>query len=297
MGFDALRFFHTYGIQYWTDGPNCQEGWINITCPMTKCNDTTNHMGINPYNGYAHCWICGGHNLQNVIMKLLNITYYEASKIILEFEGRFQAVQRLNKKVPLATKVILPGEAFGNRHKKYLIKRNFDPEYLEKKYQLRGTDITGEWKFRIIIPLIFRERLVSFIGRDITGQSEIRYKNLSKEKSIIDPKECLYDLDNCKKNYVGVVEGIFDKWRMGKNWVATFGTSLTQGQIKLLSKFEKVFIMFDSEEEAQTKAKRLGSLLSSLGSKVEIIDIETGDDPANLTDEEALEINKELGFI
>jgi DNA primase len=297
VSFDALRFFNTYGIQYWTEGPNCQEGWINITCPMPNCSDTTNHLGINSYNAYAHCWICGGHKLETIISKLLNVTYDEAIKIILEFEGRVQAVQRLNKKVPLATKVELPGEALGKKHKRYLVKRNFDPEKLEKEFHLTGTGIIGIWKFRIIIPLFYKERLVSFIGRDITGLSEIRYKNLSKEKSIIDPKECLYDLDNCKKNYVGAVEGIFDKWRMGKNWVATLGTSLTQRQIKLLSKFEKVFIMFDSEEEAQIKAKRLGSLLSSLGSKVEIIDIETGDDPANLTDEEALEINKELGFI
>jgi len=87
--------------------------------------------------------------------------------------------------------------------------------------------------------------------------------------------------------------------RMGDNCVGTLGTSITDPQIKLLSRFKQVFVMFDDgEEEAIKKAKSLASRVSILGSRVEIItNYADGRDPGDLMDDEVKNIKKELGFV
>ena len=57
------------------------------------------------------------------------------------------------------------------RHQKYLSDRGFDPDFLEQEYDLRGTGPVGSYKFRVIAPIIFRRKIVSFQGRDISNLS------------------------------------------------------------------------------------------------------------------------------
>ena len=182
--------------------------------------------------------------------------------------------------------------------------RGFSPKYLNEKYGLVGGGISGKWKFRIIIPIYYNGQLMSWTGRSILSKKKLkelkipRYKNLSIEESVRNPKELFFNIDNCKGKEVVLTEGSFDVLRFDGNAICSLGTELTEGQISLLSeRFEKIFILFDNEPEAQEKAHKFGMQLSAIGLDVEIVDA-FGDfgknDMGECTPEEIQQIKKEL---
>jgi DNA primase len=180
-----------------------------------------------------------------------------------------------------------------DRGKDYLKSRGFVPEAIIQEYGLVITGPTGDYKFRIIIPIYQHGKLVSYQGRDYTGLSPIRYKACARENEIVHHKHLLYDADRVRGDHVIVVEGIFDAWRLKKNTVCTFGTGFTQQQVNLLSKWGKISILYDGEPEAQKHAEKLGEQLSGLGSEVELILLKEGD-PADLSQNEADSLSKEI---
>jgi len=281
--FDARAFLRDNGVPYFEEGENVSPGWVAIRCPL--CSDHSNHGGFNLSGGYYSCWKCGGHPVEEVIVSLLHISWTQAESIIRDYSAATLVHSILNKKKePRSSSVSLPGESLEKYHRKYLISRGFDPDYIERKYQVRGTGLAGEYRLRIIIPIIFHGQVVSFTSRDITEKQKIRYKTLSVERSVMNPKYVLYNLDNCKKDWVAVVEGPFDVWRMGDNFVAGLGTQLTDQQLRLLTTYKKVVFLFDSEPDAQKRAEKYASAIGSLGVHTHVVDLETDKDPAKLPD-------------
>ena len=297
MNFEKL--FADYKVEY---NNRVNRGWTNVTCPF--CDDKTFNGGFNNAGNYFHCWKCGAHDFKQALSRTINVPINEINGIIEEYAGRNVILNKLNNKKTSIKKIELPSDTFTTMERKYLRERNFEPKYLHDKYKLVGGGIAGDWKYRIIIPLIYDGKIVSWTGRSILSKRQLqelkipRYKNLSIEKSVIDPKSILYNLDNCK-NKVGVLtEGPFDVMRLGNDFFCSFGTQLTQAQISLIkSRFEKIFIMFDNEIEAQNKARKFGLQISSIGVDVELVDA-YGDfgknDGGELTESEVQVIRKEL---
>ena len=120
----------------------------------------------------------------------------------------------------------------------------------------------------------------------------------SRAESIIPAKEILYNLDNCNENYIIIVEGVFDVFRIGDNSASTFGMKYSHKQISILAEnYETVIIMFDNEKQAQKQARKLGAELSMLGVNV-LIDnylAECGvKDAGELTSKQVLEYKARL---
>jgi len=297
MSFDAYQFLNDFHIDYTDSGPHSSHGWVNINCPYPGCKDDNYHGGFNLQEGYYHCWKCGGHPLDKIIHFLLGVKYEEAERIKWQYTGRFLQLKILNKKIKSVSSIELPGEKLGKKHREYLRSRGFSPQKIEQLYHISGTNwASAGFKNRIIIPVFSHGKLVSYLGRDITGENPLRYKGLSPEESIIHYKRLLYGFDECISSLGGLVEGPFDQWRMGPGFVCSFGTALTEYQIKLLSSFDKLFILFDPEPFTQRKVKKLASRLASLGTKVELIQWGNDKDPAEFSETEAKEIRNDLGF-
>ena len=280
---------------------------VNSNCPYCDTKIDSFNMGFNPAGDYCTCWKCGGHRLNDTLSKLLSIPKNKIDEVIEQYKGRMTLLNKLNgKRIGLASELKLPTDTFTPMERKYLTSRNFNPKLLHNKYKVVGGGITGDWKYRIIIPLIINGKIISWTGRSILEKSKLkelnipRYKNLSIEESVINPKECLFNLDHAKNKTVVLTEGAFDVMRLGDDFICSFGTSLTQSQIKELKmRYEKIFIMFDNEPEAQEKAKKYGMMLSSVGVDVEIVDAYSDfnkNDGGELNDEEVKIIRKELGF-
>ena len=106
----------------------------------------------------------------------------------------------------------------------------------------------------------------------------------------------MYGLDEVDTDTLVVVEGITDVWRLGPGAVATFGTGYKPSQILMMSQFERIFLLFDSEQDDPNAIKRseeLANTLSSIGKEVEIIELDEGD-PGDLKQEDADHLMKDL---
>lgn len=296
-GFNAVNFLNDHDIPFWEEGKNVTPGWVNICCPLPDCTDTSNHGGFNPEKGYYNCWKCGWHPVEKVIEALLNCTIATAERIKRNYQMDSNGNMPTDKKFVPAESIQPPygADDLQGRHKAYLDRRGFDPKYLARKYHLMGTNHLGDYKFRIIAPIFLNGKMVSYQGRDITDKAELRYKACPIEKEIVHHKHILYNIDNCNSDRIVIVEGITDVWRLGDGSACTFGTRTTQEQVNfLLSRdFKRIYILFDSEAEAQLHAKNLAWKLQASNCKTELIELSEGD-PGELSDTDAKKLMEDL---
>lgn len=297
MSLNVIKLLNDYHVKYWTEGKNVSPGWVNVKCVF--CEDSSNHLGWNIKDGYFNCWKCGKHKIDYTLSRILNLPKTQVNDIIFEYSFYGTQLNSLNKKQNYAKSVSLPGGKLNKYHIKYLKNRKFDVDFLVKKYELKGTGPIEFWNkinysLRIIIPIVYKGKVISFQGRDITNKQKERYKGCPIEKSVVNYKHIFYNMDNVIDNKVVVVEGVVDVWRLGDGFIGSFGTSLTPQQIKLLNQYEEIFFLFDSEKEAQNKAKKYAFELSSIGKKVEVLQLDTQNDPGELPEEEVSFIRKEI---
>jgi DNA primase len=295
--FDLISFLDENSIEYKTSGKNVSRGWVEIKCPF--CFDPSFHLGIDRRTNRFNCWVCSEKgNILKLIKNLVEDCSWLRAKRILE---EFQTIEIRDEIIkPHQTGNILPREAsknFSESARSYLLSRDFDPFKTILDYNLFYTNNIGDWKFRIIIPVIMNHEIVNFVGADITRKNKEKYKNCPNEKAIIPIKSCLYNFDKIKGNII-IVEGIMDSWRMDINNVAdssiaTFGTKVTSEQINLIFKkdIKKAFILFDSVEKDPSSDKDADKLASQLSVKIEvdILKLEKGD-PADMNKEEIKEL-------
>lgn len=301
MKFDFIRFCADYNIETRND----IDGWIQIECPICGHSGTRGFKGgFNIAGGYYNCWACGGHSIKEVIKELLNISWKAVDDILQNYKNE-STIIKIKEIIKYAQNVTLPFDELNKIGKTYVIKRNYSCSLIEKKYKVVGVPMIGQWAGRLIIPIFYNNKLVSYQGRSILSKERcnalniLRYKTLDRKLSVIDPKHILYNLDNCIKKYCAVVEGAFDAWRIGDNCAATLGTSTTPEQILLLTRrFEKIFLLFDPEKEAQERAEKLAVKINALkkNNPAEIIDTELGHDPGDMTEKEISYLKKELNI-
>ncbi len=286
---DIKKLLEDYNIDFWDSGKNVTPGWINICCPF--CEDKSNHGGFNPFKEYYNCWHCGWRPLLEVLSTILGVSERKASNILNNYKT---TLLKSKKSIQKPTSIILPGSKPKIQHIRYLEKRGFEPRPLIEKYHLLGTLFESrDYGYRIIIPIYYKGKVVSYQSRSLTNNVGDKYKACKKEKEIVEHKRILYNIDNCINNKkVIVVEGVIDCWKLGNNCCCTFGVDYTKEQLLMLLQFEEIFICFDPDEPGQTAAIKLSNELYMLNKKVEIIKLET--DPGDLSLEDGLYLNKEL---
>jgi len=296
MSFNAIKFCIDYNIPYRTEGKNCAPGWTQVRCPFCIGGDQGFHGGINTGTdeGYTNCWKCGYHSLVDTIRELVYTNYSETVEIIRVYSNKNQEKIKRPKTKVETLKFPVGTTDLQESHKKYLRKRNFNPDKLERIFGLKGTGHLGDYKFRIIAPIYLENNLISYQGRDITGKALLRYKACSKENEVIYHKHSLYGIDLITNGCALIVEGVTDVWRLGTGAICPFGIEYTKEQVLLIArKCKTVFILFDNEEGAQEKAQKLAWELSCLGvSAFVVTGIST--DPGALSEKEAESIIKEL---
>lgn len=299
MNFEKL--FIDYKVSYST---KINKNWVNTKCCF--CGGSSYKLGFNPEDDYCTCFACGGHNLYDALSRILNVKRSDLKEILPDYEGNVIIRKELNHKEIKIKKLELPSDEFTMAERKYLEKRNFNPDYLYEKYKVVGGGIAGKWKHRIIIPILLNGKIVSWTARSILSKEKLqelgipRYLNLSIDESVIDPKNTLFNLDNCKGDTVVLTEGAFDVIRCGDDFTCSFGIEVTETQINILAdRFKKVFIMFDNEIQAQKTARKYGVALSAIGVDVEVVDAYSDfgvKDGAELSNKQVKIIRKELGL-
>lgn len=294
--FNLISYLRDRGIKYSSTGKNVSSGWIGIPCFW--CGDTSNHLGINIHSGKFKCFRCGEKGyITKIIQEINGVSYADALSVIEEYSKIPQKQPEPRNKNNSGGNEILPKEStekFPEIHLRYLEKRGFDPEKIIPQFRLKACYNTGDWAFRIIIPVQMNEQIVGFTSRDVTEKALLRYKSISNQQAILPKAEWLY-YSKISGDSAIIVEGPTDVWRLGDNTIATFGSGVAPAQIKniLQMNLKQVFILFDSEEFAQKLAEKLGQTLSAGIDEVRILTI-AEDDPASMKQEDADALKREI---
>lgn len=289
-----LDLFNDFSIPYQTEGhKHCRPGWVNVECPFCSGNPGL-HLGYDLQGDYFVCWRCGWKPVVKTISKLLGISENEAREIIKNYGGKTKRKKSLHtEKILHKKKFKVPTnlQPLQSAHKKYLLKRKFDPEYLESIWKIQATNYVSSldglsYAHRIFIPFFWENEMVSFQCRDITGKSTWRYLACPENREKIKHKHILYKHPNFYGDTCICVEGVTDVWRFGIDAVATMGIKYTAEQIQCLSsQYQRVFVAFDDDPQATIQAKRLISELRFR--KVEAHFVKIVGDPGSMPQDQA----------
>ncbi len=265
-----------------------------INCPY--CSDKNFHLGIFVNNKGFSCFRCKTKgSVFKLLHDLFSISFTKYKElidlpIVPEMATSEHLRQRLKKGKPAKNighkSIIFPSNAFYGNSKEKTIGLKLVKQFFKNRKNPISMNIIdkyglypclkGEYKRRLIIPINdIRGIRKAFQARDLTGKSIIAYKNPSE----IEIKDYLYGIDEIKKDFVNVVEGVTDKWRIGKNTVATFGVGLSSSQIELLLRkgIKKLILAWDYD--AYAIASKTARELQPLFEKIKVLDFPFEQDP------------------
>jgi DNA primase len=295
-----MEYLDNRNIHYDSGGKNISHSgsWVGTQCPF--CDDQSNHLGINLDSKAISCWRCSntkGKSIRDYIHEIEKCSWPQVDNILAQFQNtdKFSTGLPTDEPIkPLYTPgEILPPEAtkhFSPLHISFLQSRGFGPETTINKYNLYATSIAGDFKFRIIIPITMDNKLVSYVGRDITGRSGLPYKNCPEGKSPLSVKDCIYNIDTVKDTAVAV-EGILDVWRVGDGTICIFGTMFTSKQLRMMHGIKKLFVLFDSD--ANDWGMHFAYQVTNVVPEIVLLQLSEGD-PCELNEEGVKKLREEV---
>lgn len=303
--FNIISFLEDNDVYFRLSGKNVGRGWVGFQCPF--CEGSGEHGGVHLGHKYFSCWQCAeSAQPPKLIKQILNCSWAKAYEVLNKYSDRETAMSswatpkvKGNSLRPVHLPALTGPLTGPGGH--YLSSRGFNPESIEAKYGVKESGPLGDYKFRLIIPIYFNKELVSFTSRDYTGKGEPKYKAQPIDEAMIPSKNCLYNIDTVKDDLI-IVEGPADVWRMGDGAVALFGTSCSLAQQEILFRWwthttkkskrkKKAIILLDPETSVATD--KLYYTLASFIRNIKIVDL-SGKDPADLTQQEAMNLKKDL---
>lgn len=175
---------------------------------------------------------------------------------------------------------------------RYLGHRGFSTDLIEKAGLIvkrnGGSGHYDRFRGRIMFPIRdISGNVIAFGGR-VMDSSLPKYMN-SPETPLYSKSNTLYGLDRAKEaarraGYFIIVEGYLDAIACHQygatNTVATLGTALTEGHLRLLKRFApKVVMIFDSDPAGVRATLKGFELFVGSGLKVNVASLPEGEDP------------------
>ena len=152
----------------------------------------------------------------------------------------------------------------------------------------KNGNLFDRFRDRLMFPIIdVRGNVIGFGGRIIKNDKDTaKYLN-SPETLIFNKRKNLFGLNLAKKTKQGfmiLVEGNIDVVALHQygfdNAVASLGTSLTDEQATLLSRYtEQIVLIYDGDEAGQRATKRAIPMLEKAGIGVKVLQIRDAKDP------------------
>lgn len=324
---DWFSFLRQHGIPYTTTGPNASAGRVNVKCPFCS-DDPSEHMGISIGGHGWSCWRNASHrgrSAPKLIDALIKCGMAEATRLAggdvalpedqdlgSELRSRLGEQQIRKPKLvslnlPHEFKPLDNGSRFADQFLEYLSWRGYKKtqlKWLVKTYDLHYAT-SGKFAYRVIIPIYDRwGKLLTWTGRSILPDEELRYLTLKREQQICAPKETLLGLPllwSCPNPKVLLVcEGPFDAFwvtafgrSLGVYGTCLFGLTMSSPQAELLldlrRRFPRQALLLDSA--ARFQAFRM----ANSGVRMDVVRLdEDVKDPATLTPNALLELCMQL---
>lgn len=259
------------------------------------CVDHAHHLGIHfTGDSYFHCWLCGETGDAITLICAVERCGFQRAVIVLE---RYQGRGFLQERVSMwnsGSSRVLPEEF-------QVVEEGSEPELVQRWFNKRRFPLSlcqkwglgwcefGHYALHLIIPVTLDGEIVSFQAADLTGRASSKYRSCPDVRSVRPLKHCLYGLDEALSgDQVILVEGVTDKWRVGRSAVAMFGKGWTLDQMLLLwtrARDKRIKVLLDLD--ATKDGEGLSNFLDERFSRVSYIRLEDGDplDPGEFDEE------------
>jgi DNA primase len=256
---------------------------FNISGPdfLVKClnpehEDSNPSMRIDKTTGIYNCFACG---FKGNIFKYFGILTNNTSLRVAKLKEKLRMLAIDTDGIPMPDGAVPFSTEFRGISKKTL-----------KQFGAFYTDSVTELQDRIVFPITdISGKTVVYVARHSLSSGNPRYINYPRGVKIpVFPSI----LESATKSIV-LVEGIFDFLNVYDkglhNAVCTFGTNTLMSDTKAkLQPFKaqgvtKVFIMFDGDEAGREAAYKLKPQLEEMEFVVEVIKLEDGSDPGELS--------------
>ena len=292
--FDLKTYLDEQGVQWWDEGDNVTDGWININC--TYCSDSKNHLGINLDNKMFHCWDCNETgDIIDLIRRLEDCSFHKAKMRLEDYQELSLRKKKKERKKKHYKKLLPEGHEpiWSGREpqavKNYLKRRGF-PLSLCQQWSL-GYVQQGEYTLRLIVPVLHGNDVVSFQAVDTTGYAAQGYLDCPPDRARIQNKHMVHGVAQANRRGKAIlVEGVTDQWRMGPGACCLMGKNYTPEQLSYLKenldRNIKVTVLLDADawKKAKEFAKQLGWWW-----KVKVVELDK-EDPDKLSPEEVYKI-------
>jgi DNA primase len=213
-----------------------------------------------------------------------NMSFREAAALTGEYSAPCTDAEHGDLSLPVAYHHLPSNGYYAQSAMAYLTGRRITSDQIIR-YGI-GYCAHGKFAQRVIIPITYQNKLMSFVARDWTGKAtlKVRYPSGSKAtKSLFGYDQAI----NFAKTIV-VTEGWADALAVERalrrdgffsDWaaVALGGKEVSDEKLNMLKEFDRLIIMLDSD--AKTQARMLQDLLSNLGKPVSLAQV-AAKDPA-----------------
>jgi hypothetical protein len=252
-----LELMEEYKVEYRLSGEHhhISESFLGTDCPYCSPNSGHFRLGFSLTSSAASCWSCGRVPAGEAFAMLIG----KPAKVGWAILGKVERVGRSRKhrgrlRLPLGTGPLL------SPHREYLEDRGFDPDELVDLWGLMGTGAESNRAWSLVIPVKLDYEAVSYVTRKLHDRGT-RYLSARPEDEAVSAKEVLCGEDYAT-NVIAVTEGFFDMARIGPGAVCTMGLAISTTQIRRMGRYPRRLICFDSDAEAQRRARALCERLS-----------------------------------
>ena len=153
----------------------------------------------------------------------------------------------------------------------------------------RGEGFYDTFRGRLMFPIFGTTgKVIAFAGRVLGNEKTAKYINSAQTK-VYNKSEVVYGVNFAKNEIrknkeVILVEGYTDVITLNehgiKNTVASSGTALTSGQMKILNRYgEKIIMIYDADNAGQAAMKRGIDIALAQGMEVQLLELPDGEDP------------------
>ena len=246
-----------------------------IFCPYHN-NNRTPAGEVSKESGLFFCFGCQQTaNLQELVMKMSNRSYFESLRYIKSKEQESDITQIVAKQLYTPPTFVQYDEVIIKRLNSQALEspramRYFDGRLVTKSSVSKFNLGYSEKQDMVTIPVHSPEGMViGFVGRSLEGKDFKNTPGLPKSKT-------LFNLHRVKANdKVYVVESSFDAIRLdqvGMPAVATLGATISKSQVELLEKyFNEIYLIADNDEAGKAMSKKM---IDKLKSRVSVITLD-----------------------
>ncbi len=151
----------------------------------------------------------------------------------------------------------------------------------------KNGNLFDRFRNRLMFPIIdVRGNVIAFGGRALQKDEERKYLN-SPETLIFNKRKNLFGMNLAKKSKQGfliLVEGNVDVVALHQygfdNAIASLGTSLTEEQAALMTRYaDQIVLIYDGDKAGQNATQRAIPILEKAGLKVNVLQLQGAKDP------------------